>query len=47
MDEIYTPAEVVEKLKAALGDSMLDSSIRVRAEGVKKRENSNIWITIH
>jgi membrane-bound hydrogenase subunit beta len=46
MDEIYTPAEVAEKLKAALGDSMLDSSIRIRAEGVKKRENSNIWITI-
>ena len=46
MDEIYTPAEVVDKLKASLGDSMLDSSIRVRAEGAKKRENSNIWITI-
>ena len=46
MDEIYTPAEVVDKLKASLGDSMLDSSIRVRAEGAKKRENSNIWNTI-
>ncbi len=46
MDEIYTPTEVVDKLKASLGDSMLDSSIRVRGEGVKKRENSNIWITI-
>ncbi len=46
MDGIYTPAEVVDKLKASLGDSMLDSSIRVRAEGVKKRENTNVWITI-
>ena len=46
MDEIYTPAEVVDKLKASLGDSMLESSIKVRAEGVKKRESSNVWITI-
>ncbi len=45
-DEILSPEAVVEKLSADLGSAVLESRIQRRAEGSKKRENINIWITI-
>ncbi len=45
-DEILSPEAVVEKLSADLGSAVLKSLIQRRAEGSKKRENINIWITI-
>lgn len=45
-DEILTPEQIVESLKKYLGDSVIDAKIQIRTEGVKKRENKNIWITI-
>lgn len=46
MDEILSPQAVADTLAAALGDAVLDAVIKTRAEGQKKRENTNIWITI-
>ncbi|MDO5845335.1 MAG: NADH-quinone oxidoreductase subunit C [Methanocorpusculum sp.] len=45
-DDIFTPEEIASQIKTALGDAMLDSRVQIRTEGVKKRENRNVWITI-
>ncbi|MDV0441748.1 NADH-quinone oxidoreductase subunit C [Methanorbis furvi] len=45
-DKILSPEEVTAQLTAALGSAILDTRIQRRAEGSKKIENINIWITI-
>ena len=45
-DEIRSPQDVADTLAAALGDAVLGTVIKTRTEGQKKRENTNIWITI-
>lgn len=44
--KLLTPEEIISTLQKRLGKSMLDSRVQIRTEGVKKRENRNIWITI-
>ncbi|HJJ54549.1 MAG TPA: NADH-quinone oxidoreductase subunit C [Methanocorpusculum sp.] len=43
---VLSPEEIISSLQKKLGKSMLDSRIQIRAEGAKKKENRNIWITI-
>ncbi|HJJ31613.1 MAG TPA: NADH-quinone oxidoreductase subunit C, partial [Methanocorpusculum sp.] len=43
---ILSPEEIISTLQKKLGKSFLDSRVQIRTEGVKKRENRNIWITI-
>lgn len=45
-DTIFTPDEIARQIQTALGDAMLDYRVQIRCEGVKKRENKNVWITI-
>ena len=44
--KLLTPDEIISTLQKKLGKDMLDSRVQIRTEGVKKRENRNIWITI-
>lgn len=46
IDKILTPEEIVGFFSNALGSGVLDSKIQIRAEGAKKIENRNVWITI-
>lgn len=46
MSECLTPAQIVETLEKELGKAVLDTRIQIRTEGVQKKENRNIWITI-
>ena len=43
---ILSPEEIIKTLQKKLGKAFLDSRVQMRCEGVKKRENRNIWITI-
>ena len=46
MSECLTPEQIVEFISKELGRDMLESRIQIRTEGVKKKENRNVWITI-
>jgi len=45
-EKILNPQEILDTLSKKLGSSILDSRIQIRTEGVQKKENRNIWITI-
>jgi len=45
-EKILNPQEILDALSKKLGASILDSRIQIRTEGVQKKENRNIWITI-
>jgi len=46
MTEVLTPQQLIDALTKKLGAEILDSRIQIRTEGMKKKENRNIWITI-
>lgn len=43
---ILTPQELIDRFTTAFGDSISDPRIQIRAEGAKKNQNINIWMTI-
>ncbi|MCQ1537729.1 NADH-quinone oxidoreductase subunit C [Methanocalculus taiwanensis] len=45
-ETILTPQELIDRFTTAFGKSISDQRIQIRAEGVKKIQNSNIWMTI-
>ncbi|HJJ48571.1 MAG TPA: NADH-quinone oxidoreductase subunit C [Methanocorpusculum sp.] len=46
MSECLTPEQIAAFMQNELGKEFLDFRIQIRAEGVKKKENRNVWITI-
>ena len=47
MTEVLTPEQLLKRISKKLGSAVLDSRIQIRTEGVQKKENRNIWITIN
>ena len=46
MSDCLTPEQIVETLSGELGKVVLETRIQRRCEGVQKKENRNVWITI-
>ncbi|MEA2022092.1 MAG: NADH-quinone oxidoreductase subunit C [Candidatus Caldatribacteriota bacterium] len=44
--EIMKPEEIVELFKGKFGDSITESKIESKSEGVKKNSYSSIWLTV-
>lgn len=45
-ETILTPQELIDRFTTTFGDSVSDPRIQIRAEGAKKNQNINIWMTI-
>ncbi|RQD84473.1 MAG: NADH-quinone oxidoreductase subunit C, partial [Methanocalculus sp. MSAO_Arc2] len=45
-ETIVPPEELINRFIREFGDAITDSRIQIRAEGAKKNENINIWMTI-
>jgi len=44
--ELMKPAEILELLKKELGDSITESNMTSKLEGIKKESYSTIWLTV-
>ena len=45
-ETILTPQELIDRFTTAFGDAVSEPRIQIRAEGAKKNQNINIWMTI-
>ena len=44
--KLLSPEQIVEHFKQALGESLLDSSIHQRSEGVRETRTNQVWLTL-
>ncbi len=44
--EILKPEEIVELFKEKFGDSITESTIETKIEGMKKNSYSSVWLTL-